>query len=290
MESAPSQQEAEVRVSFTLPKSMAVWVCLGAAVLATLTALIYISGHTQDEQRNLVPTMTVRAMNACLLLGFMGIASLWTRLTAVLTRKMVSTSVGFFFGGYIVCGLAPKTNRIFFDEHINMQIGQSIAHTGRAEAANYARAEYGSFEMYNAWVNKQPNGHPYVLGLLYRITGVSSDVSFFVNRAWVGIAAAALYLGLALVPWALPRGSALWAGLLYCFTPLVIWWGHTVAVEPGAAGSAAVAFCAACIYARLYDFSGQRKQSPADGLFLAGALAFACYFRPESLLCYGMAA
>ena len=290
MESASSNNEPEVRVSFTLPKSISVWICFGVAALAILAALGYIIGHTQEQQRNLVPTMTVRAMNACLLLGFVGLAAIWARLRAVLTRKMILTSVGFLIGGYLICGLAPKTNRIFFDEHIYMQIGQSIAHTGRAEAANYARAEYGSFEIYNAWVNKQPNGHPYVLGLLYRITGVSSDVSFFVNRAWVGIAAAALYLGLALVPWALPRGSAAWAGALYCLTPLVIWWGHTVAVEPGAAGSAAVAFCAACIFARLYDFSGQRKQTPIDGFFLAGAVAFACYFRPESLLVYGMAA
>jgi len=290
MESASSNRDSAVRVSFPLPKRISVWLCFGVAAAAILTALAYIAAHTEDEQRHLVPTMTVHAMNACLVLGFVGLAGIWKRLSAVLTRKTLLTAVGFLIGGYLVCGLAPKTNRIFFDEHIYMQIGQSIAYTGRAEAANYARAEYGSFEMYNAWINKQPNGHPYVLSLLYRITGVSSDVSFFVNRAWVGIAAAALYLGLALVPWALPRGSAVWAGALYCFTPLVIWWGHTVAVEPGAGGSAALAFCAACIFARLYDFSGSQKQSPADGLLLAGTMAFACYFRPESLLVYGMVA
>jgi|GEM_PF-445799 len=290
MESASPKKEPEIRFSFALPKSGAVWLCFAVTAIAIVAALIYIAGHTQDEQRNLVPTMTVRAMNACLVLSVVGLASIWKRLNALLTRRIILTSIGFLVGGYLICGLAPKTNRIFFDEHIYMQIGQSIAHTGRAEAANYARAEYGSFEIYNGWINKQPNGHPYVLSLLYRIAGVSSDVSFFVNRAWVGIAAASLYLALTLVPWPLPRGSGAWAAALYCLTPLVMWWGHTVAAEPGAAGSAALAFLAVCIFARLYDFSGSQKQSPLDGLFLSGTMAFACYFRPESLLVYGLAA
>ena len=286
---APNK-DPEVRFSFTLPRNGSAWICVAIALIAIASALIFISGHNQDEQRNLVPTLTVRAMNACLLLGLTGLATVAHRARALFSRQMTLTALGFLIGGYLICGLAPKTNRIFFDEHIYMQIGQSIAHTGRAEAANYARVEYGMYEIYNGWINKQPNGHPYVLGLLYRIVGVSSDVSFFVNRAWVGIAAASLYLALCLVPWPLPRGAAAWTAALYCLTPLVIWWGHTVAVEPGAAGSACLAFFAACLFARLYDFSGVQKQSPLDGMFLAGAMGFACYFRPESLLVYGLVA
>jgi len=94
---------------------------------------------------------------------------------------------------------------------------------------------------------------------------------------------------LSLVPWALPAGAGLAAALLFIFTPLVMWWGHTVAVEPSAAATTAVAFLAACIHARLRD-PETAQGLPASGLVLAGATAFAVYFRPESLLVFPLVA
>jgi hypothetical protein len=143
--------------------------------------------------------------------------------------------------------------------------------------------------MYSPWTNKQPNGLPYLLSWIYRIAGVSDQASHFLNRALVGLAAASLYLGLALVPWTLPVGTALAAAVLFMFTPLVMWWGHTVAVEPAAAATSAVAFLAACIHVRLRD-KESAQGLPSSALLLAGATAFALYFRPESLLVFPVAA
>ncbi len=271
--------------------SRIVWLAFAVSVLALTVswAVHVINGLSADDQRALVPTTTVWGMHACMVAVLAGLAGVYTALAGILGRRHLLIALALLVGGWLACGLAPQTNRIFFDEHLYMQIGQTIAHTGRAETANYARVEYGKFEMYSAWVNKQPNGLPYLLSWLYRIFGVSDTVSHFLNRALVGLSSATLYLGLTLIPWRLPPGSALAAGLLFIFSPLVLWWGHTVSVEPAAAATAVFAFFAACVHARLRD-ADTAQGRPAAGLLLAGATAFAAYFRPESLLVFPVVA
>ena len=256
----------------------------GAGAWAYRTAQLSI-----DEQRNLVPVSTVWGMHACIVAIVAGLAGIAAPLYRHLGRRRCLTALGLVVLGYFACGLAPRTTRIFYDEHLYAQIGQTIAHTGRAEGVNYGRAEYGQFHNYAAWTNKQPNGLPYLLSWLYRTVGVSDNVTAFLNPALVGGTAASLYLGLSLVPWILPAGAALAAALLFMLTPLVPWWGHTAAVEPGAAATAAFAFFAACAHARLRD-PADAQGPPAAGVLLAGAAAFAVYFRPESLLVFPLVA
>ena len=267
------------------------WLTCALAVLAATAfwAQKVATERTIDEQRNLVPVSTVWGMHACLVAAIAGLGGIAVPLARILGRRRGLTALALLVGGYLACDLAPQTTRIFFDEHLYCQIGQTIAHTGRAEGANYARVEYGKFEMYDPWVNKQPNGLPYLLSWIYRLVGVSDGASRFLNPALVGLTAAALYIGLALVPWTLPAGAGLAAALLFIFTPLVPWWGHTVAVEPPAAATTAFAFMAACMHARLRD-RATAQGLPASGLLLAGATAFAVYFRPESLLVFPLVA
>ena len=274
-------------MSSSTPLSRALWLGFALTVLALtgLWAARIVTGLSLESQLNLVPVTTVWGMHACVIAGFAGLGGIALTLRKILGRRRLLTALALLVGGYLACGLAPRTTRILFDEHLYMQIGQTIAHTGRAEGANYARVEYGQYEMYNAWVNKQPNGLPYLLSWVYRIAGVSDNASHFLNRALVGVAAAGLYLGLALVPWALPAGAGLAAAILFIFTPLVLWWGQTVAVEPSAAATTVIAFFAACVHARLRDVK-TAQGLPASGLMLAGATAFAVYFRPESLLVF----
>ena len=271
--------------------SRLVWLGFAVTVLAATAvwALRVASLPTIDEQRAVVPTSTVWGMHACFVAVIAGLGGIAVPLARILGRRRWLTALALAVVGYLACGIAPGTTRIFFDEHIYAQIGQTIAHTGRAEAADYARVEYGQFEMYSAKVNKQPNGLPYLLSWVYRLSGVTDAHSRFLNRALVGLAAAALYLGLALIPWTLPAGAGLAAALLFIFTPLVMWWGHTVAVEPAAAATTAFAFLAACIHARFRD-PETAQGLPASGLVLAGATAFAVYFRPESLLVFPLVA
>jgi hypothetical protein len=268
-----------------------VWLSFALTGLAAtaLWAGRVLTGLSIDEQRNLVPVSTVWGMHACMVAIIAGLGAVAVPVGRILGRRRILIALALLVGGYLACGLAPKTVRIFFDEHLYMQIGQTIAHTGRAEGANYARVEYGQFEMYSSWVNKQPNGLPYLLSWIYRVAGVTDNASHFLNRALVGLAAASLYLGLTLIPWTLPAGAALAAAVLFVFTPLVMWWGHTVAAEPTAAATAAFAFLAACVHARFRD-TATAQGLPASGLLLAGATALAVYFRPESLLAFPLVA
>lgn len=273
------------------PIALKLWFtfALLAFALTAFWAWRIINGLSPEGQLRIVPEATMWGMHACVIAGVTGLAAIAPALYATFGRRRLLTALALLVGGYLACGLAPNTTRILFDEHLYQQIGQTIAHTGRAEGANYARVEYGQFIMNDAWVNKQPNGLPYVLSWAYRIAGVSDETSHFVNRALTGVAAASIYLALCVVPWALPAGAGLAAALLFIFTPLVLWWGHTVAVESGAAATVAVAFFAACVHARFRDRTSAQGL-PATALFLGGATAFAVYFRPESLLVFPLVA
>ena len=277
-------------MTLTLRTQRILWLTFAfAALTAAALWASQVVGLPNVAQRALVPVSTVWGMHACFVAGLAGLGGLALPLYRFLGRRRCLTALAIVVAGYFACGLAPKTYRIFFDEHIYMQIGQTIAHTGRAEGANYARAEFGQLEMYDAWVNKQPNGLPYLLSWVYRIAGVSTDAAHVLNRLLIGITSMALYLALSLVPWRLPIGAGLAAAGCFMFVPLVPWWGHTVAVEPGAAATTALAFLAACIHAQLRDRESAQGV-PASGLFLAATTAFAVYFRPESMLVFPLVA
>jgi hypothetical protein len=274
----------------TLRAQRIFWFVFACLALAATAAWAYsVAQRSIDDQRNIVPVSTMWGMHACVIAILAGLGGIAQPIYRLLGRRRMLTAAALLVVGFFACDLAPRTNRILFDEHLYMQIGQTIAHTGRAEGANYARAEYGQFEMYAAWTNKQPNGLPYLLSWIYRVVGVSENASHALNPALTGLTAAALYLGLSLAPWALPAGAALATALLFIFTPLVLWWGHTVAVEPSAAATVALAFMAACAHARLRD-RDTAQGLPATGLLLAGTAAFAVYFRPESMLVFPLVA
>lgn len=267
------------------------WYCLalGAFVAAIFWVQRMVSEYSAVEQRAMVPLTTVWGMHACVVMGVAGFSGLAAGLWRWLGRRHLLFGLTLAVVGYFACGLAPRTNRIFYDEHIYMQIGQTLAHTGRAEYANYARAEYGKFEIYLAWVNKQPNGHPYLLSWVYRVFGVSEEASHQMVCVVVGLTAALLYFAMVLLPLNLPAATPVAVAVGFIFTPLVLWWGHTVSVEPTAAATTVAGFFAACLHARWRN-PRTGEGSPYSGAVLAATVAFAAYFRPESLMAFPVAA
>ena len=267
------------------------WYALCLTVLgATLFwAERVVTEHSLEEQRTLVPITTVWGLHVCLVVGLASLCGLAAPLARFLGRQRLLTGLGLAVLGYLAAGLAPRTNRIFYDEHIYMQIGQTIAHTGRAEYASYARVEYGDFAAYEAAANKQPNGHPYLLSWAFRLFGVSEDVGYVTVRVVAGLTAAGLYFALVLAPWVLPSGAPVAVALCFVFTPQVLWWARTVAVEPTAAATSVAAIFAACLHARWRD-PETGEGSLLTAALLATTAAFAAYFRPESLLVYPVAA
>ncbi len=241
------------------------------------------------EQRRIAETSTAWCLNACVILGFAGLAGVIRPMLDRLGSRHVVQVCAVGAGVWLIAGLAPRTHRIFFDEQIYMQVGQTYAHTGRLSAANYARAEQGLFEIYEGEMNKQPQGWPYAYGQAARLFGVSPQLGQELNRVATGATAALLCLALMLSPWRLPATAPAAAGVAWGLTPLVPWWGRTAAVEPMAAGTIVAAFCAAILYSRLRACRPVRGHTAA-GALLAATTAFASYFRPESLLVFPLVA
>ena len=79
--------------------------------------------------------------------------------------------------------VAPRTNRIFYDEQIYQSIGQNLADLRLAQMCNDGSVEYGRLQCASGEYNKQPYAYPHLLSLAYRLFGVHAWTAFAVNAA-----------------------------------------------------------------------------------------------------------
>jgi len=170
--------------------------------------------------------------------------------------------------------VAPRTNRIYYDEQIYQGIGQNLSDLHLAQMCNDGTVEYGQLQCWRGEYNKEPNGYPYLLSLAYRIAGVSEGVAFRVNTVVAGLAAGIAVL-LSTVLFGDLRGAAL-GGLMLALMPMQITWSNTAAVEPSAALFGACGLLTAVWFARARTASALA--------WTVAVLAFATTFRPESIL------
>ncbi len=198
-------------------------------------------------------------------------------------------------GFVLVVFCVPRESRIYYDEQIYQNIGQTICctkgagshagegfsesfgsfwkrFTGQAGMCNEGRNEFGEYTCHRLEYNKEPNGWPYVLSIAYRIFGVNERVSF----------ACANFMYLASILAVFGIGSMLfgsctcgtYAALVFALTPQHLMWSNTAAAEPSAAFFPALALLCALLFV---------KTGSTWVLLLAAAMtAFASQFRPES--------
>ena len=170
--------------------------------------------------------------------------------------------------------VAPRTNRIYYDEQIYQSIGQNLSDLKLAQMCNDGTVEYGRLQCWSGEYNKQPYAYPHLLSVLYRVSGVSGSTAFAFNAVVAALTACGVYL-LVLMAFG-DRTAALFAGLIMVLTPEQILWSATAAVEPSAS--------LACVFALLCAAAfGASKSTVA----LAGtgvATAYAVQFRAESML------
>jgi hypothetical protein len=170
--------------------------------------------------------------------------------------------------------VAPRTNRIFYDEHIYQSIGQNMSDLRRAQVCNDGNVEYGRLRCQSGEYNKQPYAYPHLLSLGYRIFGVHEWIAFAVNAAAMAATVCVIYL-LVCVLFS-DRDAALFAGLCLALTPHQILWSATAAVEP----TASLALVVALLWGALYLRSG----GPLMLIAAAIMAGYAIQFRPESIL------
>ncbi|MBW1973522.1 MAG: glycosyltransferase family 39 protein, partial [Deltaproteobacteria bacterium] len=177
-------------------------------------------------------------------------------------------------GTSVTSFIAPRTNRIYYDEHIYMNIGQNIAFIHKAGMCNEGENLYGVYRCYRLEYNKQPNGWPYILSIVYRLFGVKDLWGHIVNNLFMGISIIVVFLlGFILFE---TEEAALFAALSYIIIPQNHLWFSTVAVEPSAS-----LFCGLSILFPLIYY----KTNKTKMLLLSFATwAFAIQFRTESPL------
>src|SRR5687767_3734727 len=170
--------------------------------------------------------------------------------------------------------LPPRTNRIYYDEHIYQGVGRNLSDLRRAQMCNDGTVEYGRLQCFQGEYNKEPYGYPYVLSIIYRVTGVGDAAAFRFNNAVAALTALTTTLLADLLfanVW-----IAVLSGLVIGLLPMQLQWSNTAAAEPAAALLCAVAMLAAVHFARV-------RTTPALAWTVACA-AFAMTGRPEGVL------
>jgi hypothetical protein len=259
-----------------LPAVLASWPALIAAWIALVAALVFwLLGTPPAELRDQLMRWQFWSLEACALVTFAAWTVAFRDLRRQLSREDVFSMAGLsVIALTLVVFVAPRTNRIYYDEHIYQAIGHNLADTRHAQMCLDGNVEYGRLECAAGVYNKQPYAYPHLLSLVYRVGGVNAGWAFAVNATAMVLSVCGVYL-LTLLLFA-DRWAALFAGLILGLTPHQILWSATAAVEPLASLGCILALLSLALFART-------QSAPALIAVVAGT-AYAVQFRMESLL------
>jgi hypothetical protein len=201
-------------------------------------------------------------------------------ITAVMALRSVRVRPGPGLAALAICvtawiltaTLPPRTNRIFYDEHIYQGVAQNMSDAHLTQMCNEGEVEYGRLHCLRGEYNKEPAGYPYLLSLLYRMGGVNDEWAPRFNNA-VAAATTLVTIGLAATLFQ-STFAAVVAGIVMMLLPMQLTWSNTAAAEPVAALATGSAVLLAVAFARWRSTS----------LLMAAAAmtVFATTFRPES--------
>ncbi len=266
----------------TLPGSVHTRASRTAGVAATVTWLVSV-GLLLYWMRNTpsailyeqLKVWQVWSLDACVLLGVLLAIYAAASLKRAITRSDVVRMAAVATAGIgLTLFIAPRTNRIFYDEQIYQSIGQNIADLRLAQRCSDGEVQDGRLRCASGVYNKQPYAYSHLLSLLYRLFGTREATAFAVNAAAMGAVICGVYL-LGVLLFA-DRNAAFLASVVMALTPQQIAWSATAAVEPTASLAIVAAVLAAVLYLRFGHWTA---------LMLAVvAAAYAVQFRPESIV------
>jgi hypothetical protein len=250
-----------------------------AAVGAVLALVLGTS--TGEELKGVLRWLSPRSLELTFLLLLAGAAASFPEIRESLPHRSFfhALAVG-LLALVLVRAVPPRTHRIYYDEDIYENVAQNIVWAGRAQMCNEGTIEAGVFRCDANEYNKEPNGFPFLLSLAFRLAGVREGAAHALNHIVFALGAMAVFW-VACLLFGSARAGCL-SALTYALIPQNLLWAATVAAEPSAAASAALAIGAWILFCR--------RQSWSTALFGASAVAFACQVRPESGLILPLAA
>lgn len=246
-----------------------------AWLLVTGALLMWVLNTTGGRLREQLKSIQFWSLEACVILGLaLGAVVVRHRLERLGRRDRLRMAGLAAIALALTLFVAPRTNRIYYDEQIYQSIGQNLADLKLAQMCNDGTVEYGRLQCWSGEYNKQPYAYPHLLSLVYRAFGVSPAAAFAVNAAVMAMTVIAVYM---LVLMLFDDGiAAFYAGLLVALMPEQIVWSATAAVEPAAS--------LACVAAMAATMHFIRSRSTVALAVAAVSAAYAIQFRPESLL------
>lgn len=207
---------------------------------------------------------------ALIILNAVGIAKFLRAATTALAW-LIGISLGMFV---LVTTVAPRTNRIYFDEHIYEATAQNMSDLHMAQMCNDGAINYGTLSCARGEYNKEPNGYPYLISIAYRIASVSETAAHAVNVLCAVLLVPVVFaVALALLR---DERAALAAAFVLLLLPQQLWWSHTAAAEPSAELLAAFA-----VLTTIYHASVNSWRSL---LLMTSAVVTAVQFRMEVAL------
>lgn len=252
------------------------WIAVGAVMVGTVALLMmWLVSTTTGNLRETLKSLQPWWLDSCVLIGVLVTVCLLSMVDRHTYKREIPRLVALAaFSLALTLLVAPRTNRIFYDEQIYQAIGQNIADIRLAQGCNDGAVEYGRLHCASGEYNKQPYGYPHVLSLAYRLVGVHTWTAFAVNALAASATACAVYL-LVLVLFA-DRDAALFAGLLISTMPEQLLWSATAAVEPSASLTLVASLLAVAVYLRLGGWLPLAATAVTS--------AYTVQFRPESIL------
>ena len=264
------------RVEATARAPRLAWAAVALAWLGGIAAIvIWLSSTPTGVLREELKVLQPWWLDATALFGVLaGVSVLASRPRAFSFHQRTTVLALMALSLCLTVFVAPRTNRIFYDEQIYQSIGQNLSDMRLAQVCNDGTVDSGRLHCVDGAYNKQPYAYPHLLSLAYRIVGVHEWVAFAVNAAAMGLSTGGVYL----IAWLLlgDRTAAFFAGLAFALLPQQIVWSATAAVEP----TASLGGIAAVLAAAWYVAAGGAPSLIA----LAVTSAYAIQFRPESLL------
>jgi 4-amino-4-deoxy-L-arabinose transferase-like glycosyltransferase len=251
------------------------WILLSAGWLAVLTALAIWLRTPTPVLREQLRVMQFWSLEICLVLVVALVGLVVRDVLRTLQRSDVFRMIVLAaLAAALTLFVAPRTNRIYYDEQIYQGIGQNLSDLKLAQMCNDGTVEYGRLQCWLGEYNKQPYAWPHLLSVGYRAFGVSEWMAFAVNAVVMALTVCGVYL-LAFLVFG-DRTAAFFAGVLMAFIPQQLLWSATAAVEPSAS--------LACVVALVSASQFYRTGSTVALAATAASAAYAVQFRPESLL------
>jgi len=252
-----------------------IFITLNVGVLAAvLTQDTSMHGLTSKSLMYILPWLLIVGLVGAIALTILKREKIAKVFSKIDKRTWIAISLILFGGLYLRAVVVPHTHRIFFDEDLYMGIGNSIATEGKAIMCNRGYPN----KCVDGILNKEPNGYPVLVGILYFIFGSGEWIVYAMETALATASILLVFLSAYLLFES--ERIAAYSAFVFALVPAHIVWSGSVGAE-----IIALFFTLLCVLFTLLYIKTEDKH-----ILLATTLvaAYAIQIRPESGLLLGV--